>query len=154
MFNLVNPVLADRRLWSFNRLSGDDEAGGERIDFHCKEKIGRRNAGRSLVAFASCDRAQGLADATYGPRLSLIGLIGGNQHGLRLSSKFALQRLQCLCSLSVYCRHLQVMFGRNCIPRVRLSAQRVKRNFAVTASSTMPGGAAYFEAANFAATQS
>jgi hypothetical protein len=27
LFDFVNPVGADRRLWSFNRLSGDDEPG-------------------------------------------------------------------------------------------------------------------------------
>jgi hypothetical protein len=47
MFDFVNPVGADRRLLSFNRLSGDDESGRERIDFHCREKIGRRDAGNN-----------------------------------------------------------------------------------------------------------
>jgi hypothetical protein len=32
MFDFVNPVGADRRPGSFNRLSGDDEPGRKRID--------------------------------------------------------------------------------------------------------------------------
>jgi hypothetical protein len=40
MLDFVNPVGADRRLWSFNRLSRYDEPGREMIDFHCQEKIG------------------------------------------------------------------------------------------------------------------
>jgi hypothetical protein len=46
----VNPVGADRRLWSFNRLRGDDEPGRERIDLHCREKIGRRDAGNNELS--------------------------------------------------------------------------------------------------------
>jgi hypothetical protein len=60
VFRLDNPELRGRAFnyvclrepsrcrpapWSFNRLSGDDEPGRNSIDFHCRAKIGRRNAG-------------------------------------------------------------------------------------------------------------
>jgi hypothetical protein len=49
MFDFVNPVSTDRRLWSFNRLSGDDEPGRKRINFNRREKIGRRGAGNNKL---------------------------------------------------------------------------------------------------------
>jgi hypothetical protein len=36
--------------WSFDRLSGDDEPGRKRIDFHCRGKIGRRRAGNNELS--------------------------------------------------------------------------------------------------------
>jgi hypothetical protein len=68
MFDFVNPVGADRRLWSFNRLSGDDEPGRKRNDFHCP----RRQADAVLVttnlAWSSaspCNSAAYIPDSTH-----------------------------------------------------------------------------------------
>ena len=47
VLDLMNPIGPDRRPWSFNRLSGDDEPGRKGLDFHCREKIGRRHAGNN-----------------------------------------------------------------------------------------------------------
>jgi hypothetical protein len=46
----LNPIGPNRRLWSFDRLSRDDEPGRKRIDFHCWEKIGRRRAGNNELS--------------------------------------------------------------------------------------------------------
>jgi hypothetical protein len=50
MFDFVDPVGSDRRLSSFNRLSGDDEPGGKVLGIHCREKIGRRDAGNNELS--------------------------------------------------------------------------------------------------------
>jgi hypothetical protein len=54
MFDFVDPISADRRLWSLNRLSRDDEPGRKRVDFHCLEGIGRRDAGNNELSVVFC----------------------------------------------------------------------------------------------------
>jgi hypothetical protein len=63
MLDFVDTIGTDRRLCSFNRLSGDNEPGGEMIDFHCREKMGQHGAGNNELSVASTLGVQFLSTA-------------------------------------------------------------------------------------------
>jgi hypothetical protein len=52
MLDFVNPIGAGGRFRRSNRLSGDDEAGGKRLEFHGAKRIGRRGAGNNGLSVA------------------------------------------------------------------------------------------------------
>jgi hypothetical protein len=57
--SVVAPLpVSHRACWPFaDRLSGDDEPGRKKIDFHSREKIGRRGAGNNeLSGYPTCAR--------------------------------------------------------------------------------------------------
>jgi hypothetical protein len=56
MFDFVDPIGTNRRLWSFNRLSGDDEPGRKRLNHLCHA----RSIGPELCAFNPAEKPRPL----------------------------------------------------------------------------------------------
>jgi hypothetical protein len=100
MFDFVNPVGADRRLRSFDRLSGDDEPGRKTLDFHRPEKISRRGAGNT--GRSGIEGQRRVSEADVGPVRYLATLLGADSEtpcdGLCLWRPFARPRAVLRCS--------------------------------------------------------